>query len=212
MQDVVIFGHTDFSQLVAYYCQHYGMYKVRGFTVSRAFVDNTEVIPFEELEQHFSKDSISILMTVGYTNMNENRKLLTEKLLAEGWSMTDYISPRAIVHGEIGRGNIILDQVIVHPFAKIGDFNYIVDQTLVGHHDVIGNYCYLAPSVSISGRVTIEDNCFIGNNATVRNGVTIGHHAMIGASAYVSHNVKPWHMVVPSKCVTYDMGEGYSYK
>ena len=207
MQDIVIFGHTDFSELIAFYCEKYGMYRVRGYTVNRAYADG-DVIPFDELDVHFPKGEVGILMTVGYTNMNENRKKLVEMLLAEGYRLVDFISPRAIVHGDIGRGNILLDDVVVHPFAKLGDFNYIVDHTLIGHHDVVGNYCYFAPSVSLSGHVTVEDNCFLGNNATARNGVTIGHHAMIGAAAYVSHDVKPYHMVIPAKCTTYDMGGG----
>ena len=82
----------------------------------------------------------------------------------------------------------------------------------MGHHDIITNYCYLAPQGLLSGNVQIEDNCFIGNNATVRNGVRIGHHTTIGAAAYVSNDVKPYHMVIPSKCTTYDAGDGYNYK
>ncbi len=207
MKDVIIFGNTQFSELLYYYLEKDPRYCVRGFTIHEKFIEEKQfknrVIPFEKLECYYPKEDIQILVSIGYTKMNENRKNICEMLKCKGYQLAEYRSLDAIIETEeIGEGNIILEGTIIQPFVKLGNFNIIWSGCNVSHHSVIEDYCFLAPSVSIAGNVRIENNCFLGNHATIRNRVSIGHHALIGASAYVDECIGDFAVFVPEKSRT----------
>lgn len=204
MKDIVIFGNTQFSELLSYYIEKDKRYCLKGYTVHEKYINKKQfsgkVIPFEKLGQYYPKEEIQILVSIGYTNMNETRKKVCKMLKSVGYQLAEYRSPAAMIETEeIGEGNIILEGTIIQPFVKIGDYNIIWTGCNISHHSVMESYCFLAPSVSIAGNVIIKENSFLGNNAIIKNRVIIGHHALIGAGSYVSQSVEDYVVVVPEK-------------
>ncbi|WP_294158814.1 hypothetical protein [uncultured Selenomonas sp.] len=43
MQNIVIFGHTDFSELVGWYVEHEERYRLLGYTVNEKYLDNGQL-------------------------------------------------------------------------------------------------------------------------------------------------------------------------
>ena len=75
---VIIFGTTQFAQIVHYYLTHDSSYEVVGFTVHKKFMTQEHlfelpVITFENIELEFPPSDYSMFVAVGYTNVNKIR-------------------------------------------------------------------------------------------------------------------------------------------
>ena len=207
MEKIVIFGCTDFSELVGYYLERDSRYSLLGYTVDRKYVSTVQksirvVIPFEDLSQKLPDRDYRILLTVGYNSMNENRRQTAARIRAAGYNLASYISKEADVEAEcMGEGTIILPGCVVQPFCRLGEGNLFESGCTISHHAVIGDYNFFAPAVALAGQVHIGSNCFLGNNCTVKNGVSISDRALIGAGAYVAHDVLADTVLVPERSV-----------
>lgn len=79
MNDIVIFGNTDFGRLLAYYLKTDDSRKVVAYTVNRECIKEDSfcglpVVPFEEVENIYPPDRYDILLAIGNSKMNEVRK------------------------------------------------------------------------------------------------------------------------------------------
>lgn len=213
MEDIIVFGDTDYAKSVAANCQRNGVYKIRGFTADAAYCRDADTIPFESLEKHYKKDDVGILVAVSYSHMNETRRAICQRLLQGGYRLVSYISPKALVDTDkIGIGCIISDLCMVAYDVKIGNFTHLGGACNIAHSCEIGDYCHFASQVALAGFVTVHDNCFFGTHATVKDNIEIGDHAMIGAAAYVHRNVKPYTMVAAPKGIRCKIEDDYDYK
>jgi sugar O-acyltransferase (sialic acid O-acetyltransferase NeuD family) len=89
----------------------------------------------------------------------------------------------------VGRGVVLLENVVLAPFCTVGDFTTVNRQCSIGHHTVIGQYCTLSPGVHIAGHCRIEEGVFIGIGAVVCDHVVIGKGCVIGAGSVVVKSV-----------------------
>lgn len=205
-KNIIIFGINKFAQLLRYYVESTTEIKISAFTVNKKYLnknykDGLKVIPFEEIEDIFSKERTLILPAIGYKEMNEIRKKVFSMILNNGFGIASYIHPTVHIakNSYIGYGNIILENTIIQPFVKIGNGNVIWSNVNISHHSTIGNFNYLAPSVSLSGEITIKNNCFLGNNCIMKNGIELSDYSLIGAAAYASENQNKYSVLVPNK-------------
>jgi carbonic anhydrase/acetyltransferase-like protein (isoleucine patch superfamily) len=84
-----------------------------------------------------------------------------------------------------------MDQVVIHPFARIGVDAIIWSGAHIGHESVVMDHCFIASHAVVSGLVTIEPRCFLGSNSTIRDGVTVARECIIGAGAAVLKDTRP---------------------
>ncbi len=208
MEDVVIFGKTDFSELVGYYIRQDKRYHLLGYTISQKYISEQGVshqdrpIPFGDLRKYFPNIHFKILLTVGYRQMNEYRHKLAMYIKSEGYELTSYISLQAEVAAKcLGEGTIILPGCVIQPFVRVGDGNIFESGCIICHHTTIGDYNFFAPAVSIAGQVQIGNNCFLGNNCTVKNGINIGNQVLIGAGAYIANDIEADKVIVPARSI-----------
>lgn len=206
MQKIVIFGCTDFSELVGYYLEQDTRYSLIGYAVDRKHIYehkfSKDVIPFEDLQKVLPNNDFRILLTVGYNNMNEDRRQIATRIKLAGYNLASFISRDANVEAEcMGEGTIILPGCVVQPFCRLGDGNLFESGCTISHHAIIGDYNFFAPAVALAGQVHVGSNCFLGNNCTVKNGVSISDRALIGAGAYVAHDISADTVLVPERSV-----------
>lgn len=95
------------------------------------------------------------------------------------------VSKRAI----IGRGTIIMNQVVVNSESSIGNFVILNTASVVEHECVIGDYASLAPGVLFGGNVCVGKKSFIGIGARIIQKVKIGGESVIGAGATVVRDI-----------------------
>lgn len=126
----------------------------------------------------------SVFLAIGDNN---SRRQWFDKLVAQGYTFPNLISPYAILDpsSKIGVGNVICARAFVGPLAVIGDNNLINTSAIVEHEVRIGNHCHLAPGSVVAGRCVIEDEVFLGANSTVKDRIMVGQRITVGAGATV---------------------------
>lgn len=137
------------------------------------------------------KKNIYFLITVGQVESASLRKQLYTKIMQLGGQFPAVISPRAYVspHSKIGKGSIIMHDVVMNAGVTIGD-NCIINTKALLEHDVsIGNHCHISTGAIVNGGVNIRDEVFIGSAAVCVQGIHIGNGAFVGCNQRVSGNV-----------------------
>lgn len=170
-------------------------YEICGFCVDENFIKENvfcglKIVPFEEVEKHFSPKTYSMINSVGYVDTNNLRKERCLQAEKKGYKLISYVDKSVKIHDnvEIGKNCIILDFVSIHTNSKIGDGTFISSNVNIGHDCNIGKYNWINSGVSISGFVNIGDNCFWGVNSCCANNIAIGEKNYIGANTLVNKN------------------------
>ncbi len=195
MPDFVIYGTTDLSGQLHYYVEADHQGKVLAFVVDRPYIHSEEfdglpVIAYDELQDRFSQNEIEILVSLGYSGMNDNREAVFKKCQADGWKIGSFIhSSVQNLAAHMGEGNIILDHADLRLHSSIGDGNIIGANTFIGHDNIIGDFNWFSGNSSSAGRVQIGDHNFIGNQAVFGDHCRIGDYNLIGAGTCVSQDI-----------------------
>lgn len=204
VKKTIILGISNFSSEVCYLAEESGAAVVDAFTVNRKYIVNDTfmgkpVVAYEDLADMYRKDEVEIIVTIGYSNMNENRKMVFEMLEADGWTIGSYVSPDAALHDvTLGKGNIIFDNVQIRHNAKLGDGNILLANTIISHNCSIGSFNYFAGSVHILGNNVIGDCNFFGNSSIKTDGGIVGNCNLFGAGTVVHDNCEDKYVVMPA--------------
>jgi sugar O-acyltransferase (sialic acid O-acetyltransferase NeuD family) len=101
------------------------------------------------------------------------------------------IHPSAVVSpaARLGRGTVVLAQVVVNARACIGDGVILNSGAIVEHDCVLGDAVHISPGAVVCGKVQIGKRTWIGAGATVIQGITVGADAVVGAGAVVLRDI-----------------------
>lgn len=206
-KNIIIFGNTEYAYMIANYIKEFNDHKILAFTVDEKYITsqffhNIPVIPFENIEKHFSLDNVEFVIGIGYKAMNSVRESIYKRIKEKNYLVGGFIHPTAVVETtEIGEGNIILSDAYIGKNANIGNANIFWNKSNISHDATIGDYNYFAPSVTFGGFVNVQNNCFFGLGCIVKNGLTISDSSLIGAGTYLDRNTEPFDVFVPERSV-----------
>jgi len=192
IQEIVIYGDSDFAEQVKYQLDSDERYKVISFTVDESkyvkdrFLD-LPVIPFQLLGNYYKKDEINIFVAIGYTKMNKIREKVLKEIENEGYILLTYISKKSFVSKNvyIGAGSYIAEFVSIGSNAQIGKGVIILSNSSIAHNVLIGDFVFCSHSVTIGGHALIKNNSFIGLNSTIKNSITVSENNIIGCGSNV---------------------------
>jgi sugar O-acyltransferase (sialic acid O-acetyltransferase NeuD family) len=192
MDEIIIFGNSDFAKLVHFYFEHYSTYKVVAFTVDRNYVTSNEfnhlpLIPFDEIIQVYPPSKYKIFIAIGYKFLNKIRSQKYLEAKKKGYGFVSYIHPTSTISkdAKIGSNCFIFENVTVQPFVKIGNSVLIWSGSIISHNVTIEDNCYISPGVTIAGESKIKKYCFLGVNSTIRNKIEVSKECIIGMGAVV---------------------------
>jgi sugar O-acyltransferase (sialic acid O-acetyltransferase NeuD family) len=195
--EIIIFGTGEFAQEIFLYLEKFSEFKVVAFTIHKEFIkDKTlfekPIIPFEEIENNYSPNEVSMLICIGFSKMNKKREKIFLEVKNKNYKLENFIHPSNYVWNEleIGENCIILENNVIRPHVKIGNNVIIENNNVISHHCIIKDNCYITSQAIIAGHVTIESNCFLGINCTIRNRIKIAKESLIGAGAVILKNTK----------------------
>lgn len=215
---ILIFGVGDFAEIL-YEKLNSDAIPVSAFTVDPQFVTRDvflrkPVIPYDRIRAFCAGHDADIYMgSVFHHHMFEAREKIFLRLLADGYGLPNYISPRASVTArKIGCGNIFMENVVIESHCVIGDGNLFWPNTVLPHHNRVGNYNNISPSVSFSGYAQIGNRCLIGNNAVLNNHAVVRDRALVGAGAYVRHEVEEEQVLVPAESYILRGRKAYEFR
>ena len=205
MKNLIIFSPNDFGRLLKYYIDTDDSRKVVAFTATKDFVKQSkfcdlDVIPLEELKSIYPPEENDILIGIGNSKMNNNRKKIFEMCKDMGYDIASYIHSSSTVHtNEIGEGNIILERCLIYPFSKIGRGNLLWDNVLITHDCEIGDFNTFASYSNLCGYVKIGSNCFFGRNSILKEHIKIANYTLVGAGSFIDFNTNEYDVAVPAK-------------
>jgi sugar O-acyltransferase (sialic acid O-acetyltransferase NeuD family) len=192
---VVVFGLGDFARMVDFYFRHDSPYHVVAHTVTgplttREFL-GVPVVPFEELTEHYSPDSVDLFVAVAYSRVNRNRREIFTRARERGYRMVSYVCSKATTWPDltIGEGTFVFENNVIQPYVEIGENTVLWSGNHIGHDSRIGSHVFLASHVVVSGNCRIGDGTFVGVNATLRDGISVGTECVVGAGAVILGDV-----------------------
>ena len=190
---IILAGNAITAEIILAYLRQDTRYHVVATTVDDDFVISGTVkgipsIGLSDLKSTFPSDEASIVMAMGYDNLNRNRQSMFARLKSLGYSIETYVHPDANVYSEhpIGEGSVILPSAVVEPRVRIGANTMVWCNVTLAHHSSVAENCWIASGAVISGQATISHNTFVGVNATIVNGITVGEDNVIGAGALIT--------------------------
>ena len=194
---IVIFGTGEFAQEIFLYLEKFSKFEVVAFTIHKEFIKEKmlfekPIIPFEEIENSYSPNEVSMLICIGFSKMNKKREKIFLEVKNKNYKLENFIHPSNYVWNEleIGENCIILENNVIRPHVKIGNNVIIENNNVISHHCIINDHCYITSQAIVAGHVTIESNCFLGINCTIRNRIKIAKESLIGAGAVILKNTK----------------------
>lgn len=181
---------------------------VAGFTVDGASLRETRlrglsVVPFEEVERHFSPAEHRMFIAVGPIECNRVRAARFDQAKKMGYLLADCISPRAMIARgvTIGENVSIGDGAVIQSFVSLGNNVHVGAACVIGHHSVVQDHCFLAPGCIVSGAVGIGERSFLGAGATVRDRLQIAPDCIVGAGATIVRDTAPSSVQVAPEAV-----------
>ncbi len=217
---IIIYGNSDFAELMYYYFTTDSVYEVAGFCVDKNYIKddkflNIPLVPFEIVDEVFPPNEYKMFVAIGYKNMRL-RKNLYKKTLDKGYSHVNYISSKAVIDqsNSIGKNNAILHNVVLEPFSKIGNNNVINTNVIICHHAEIMDDCFIAARTLIGGFTIIKNNCFLGFSSTILQKLVIEDETLVAASSVVNKNSLKYDFLVgtPAKSISQHEENGIEIK
>jgi sugar O-acyltransferase (sialic acid O-acetyltransferase NeuD family) len=199
--NLVIYGNGAMAATFASYLEH--SYNLVAFTVDRDFVVEPHyldkpLVPFDELHSVYPPESHSVLVAVGYVQMNRLRDQITQRLVTLGYSLAQFIAPDLWLHKRVKIGDhcVILDHCSIHAGSSVGDNCFLSSGVNVGHDCCIGSNAWINSGVALAGNVQVGDNCFLGVNSSVAHGVTLAPGTYVGANTLVTTSTENNNVVI----------------
>lgn len=198
MKKVILAGNAITAEILSCYLAGDSRYHVLGLTVDDAFLQQGGIqglnsFALSQLNETHSPEDCSIIMAMGYNDLNRSRESLFHRLKQMGYRIETYVHPDAKVYTQhpLGEGAVILPSTIVEPHVHVGANSMIWANVILAHHSSVAENCWVASGAVISGQAKIGRNTFIGVNATIVNNIVVDEYGIIGAGALITKNTKP---------------------
>jgi len=198
MAKVVLFGNTQWSEIVHYYLTQDSPHEVVAFTVDEAYIkENTfcglPLVPFEKVQDIYPPAEYQMMLTVLVKDINKIRARKFEEAKKKGYTLTTYISSRATVWPDliIGENCFIGEDTLCRPRLKLGDNVIVMGGSYLGHHTEIKDHCFLSGRVSLLGAAVIEPYCTLGPNSVILDTIKVASECVIGAGCVIRSDTKP---------------------
>lgn len=212
MRKILVIGNGMSAELLSEYLRQDCRYQIEAFSADAQFIKEDillgrPVVDLERLSQQYPPDDHSVLIAVGYGDLNRNRERIFARLKTMGYSIETYIHPDAKVYSsEIGEGSIIMPNTFIDVHTQIGANTVVWGNCSVAHHAKVGPNCWLATGCVLSAAVELGANSFVGVSATIVNNVKIGSHNIIGAGALVVKNTGDFKVFISRQTEEFRLG------
>lgn len=178
-EKIVIYGLSAFSAMMYHNFTRYSQTSVVAFCVDQEYMQETSfcglpVVSFQDVAELYPVEDYKMFVAIGFSRMR-NRAVMFDKAKAQGYTLVNFISPKAIVREDlvIGENNVIQSSVDIDMFVTIGNNNVFWTSSILGHNLVVGNHNYVSGNCGLGGNCIIGDACFIGNAAVMVNNINI---------------------------------------
>lgn len=138
------------------------------------------------------KQYSNFIITLGQIKSAKIRIRIFDILNGLGANLPVIISPKTHIssYSSIGKGSIVMHDVILNANAVVGDNCIINNKALIEHDAVIGSNTHISTGAIINGDCFVGNNCFIGSGVTLANSISITDNVVVGAGSYVGKDIE----------------------
>jgi len=191
MKDIILIGGGGHCKAVIDIIEQEDLFNIIGIIDKPEFLGKSvlgyPVIGNDSELNNLVKRCKNVLITIGQIRNSLPRINLFDTVLKLGFTLPSVISPRAYVsqYASIGKGSVIMHDVVVNAGAKIGDNCIINTKSIVEHGSNIGNHCHISTNAVINGDVVVGNGSFIGSGAVTKEGIRINDNFFAKAGSVV---------------------------
>jgi len=193
--NVVIYGNGPVARVLVSFARR--RMNIVAFTVDDHCIGAGEtsfcslpLLPFSTVERYYLPAAHSMIIAVGFVDMNDLREQKYQEAKAKGYRFETYVHDSVCRHdGVVIEENcIVLDHVSIHVGCRIERGTFISGNVSIGHDCRIGHSNWINAGVAIAGGCTIGSRCFFGVNACVGQDVQIGEQNFVGANTLITRS------------------------
>ncbi|CAA6827008.1 MAG: 4-amino-6-deoxy-N-Acetyl-D-hexosaminyl-(Lipid carrier) acetyltrasferase [uncultured Sulfurovum sp.] len=172
-----------------------GQYEITGILDKEELIGQKvlgyEIIGSDDNMEKYAREGYTFLITVGQIKSSSLREELFVKLQTFNAEIATIISPRAYVskHTDIGKGTIIMHDVLVNVNTSIGENCIINSKALIEHDATIEDFSHISTSAVINGGVVVKRGSFFGSNAVSKEYVETSINDFIKAGTIFKGNL-----------------------
>lgn len=192
---LIIFGNTNYSEMVCDYFEKYTEYEVALFTVESNyrngdFFYNKQIVDFETIETKYSPKDYDMFIAVGSSQLNKVRERFYNLAIHKGYNLATFIHPDAYIAPKvtIGKNCIVMECSTILRGTSIGDNVIIWPRAFISHDNIVKNNAYIVGSTN--GFCEIGENCFLGAGSMIADHLKIAKDNFITMSAVVRKDTK----------------------
>ena len=162
MKKLIIFGTGGHAKACIDVIEEERKYKIIGLIEKNKYNKNKfmnyPILGQDKDLKKFKEKNLNILIAIARLKLSSIKINLYNKLTSLGYNLPSIISPRAYISkkAKIGKGTIILHNVIINSSAKIGNNCIINSKSLIEHSSIIENHSQISTGVIINGDCEIE--------------------------------------------------------
>jgi len=209
---IIVFGNGGHARTVFGYLFHEKI--VCGFVVDDTFVESQSVIggysvvPLSKINEIFPPEKYSVLVALGFKDMNQLRKEKSDELKALGYEFVSFVddSVRTPSDYSIAANSIIIGNVDIHEGTRIREGVFVSSGAVLGHDSILEEYSWIGSGAVLAGCVVVGAHSVLGMNVSVKQNAILGHHTLVSPNAFVNIDTEAFASIVtnPSKIVRID--------
>lgn len=149
------------------------------------------LVDFEDLPRRYPPDDFSMLILLGYQEMNGLRRRKFDAAKAMGYRLESYVASDIfrVEPISVGENCFILDNQSISLDVSIGDNVVMWSSNHVGDMTRVEDHAWITSKVAVAANVVVGAGAFVGIGASIANGVRIGAGAFVGAGLAVAGDV-----------------------
>lgn len=190
-EKILLYGIGSLGEKIYEYNKRDGLYEIVAFVDDKEGIDTTfcglPVVNFATCKDLYPKCEYKVFVSIGYVRCSYYRELVCNKVLADGYELINYISPKSFCWDEtiFGRNVFVADNCFIGHGSKVHDGVIVYENCTLSHDTELKEYCFLSLRVAFGGYSKVGEHSFIGLNSTVKDGVKIGAYNIVGCGANV---------------------------
>ena len=191
MKDIILIGGGGHCKSAIDVIEQEGRFKIIG-VIDKPELFGKDVLGYKVIGNDNDLKSLvkqckNTLITIGQIQSPSKRIKLYDTVLKLGFTLPNIISPRAYFskHATIGKGSVIMHDVVINAGAIIGDNCIINTKSIVEHDSNIGNHCHISTNVVINGGVIVGNGSFIGSGVVTKENIRIDDNFFAKAGVIV---------------------------
>ncbi|WPE17767.1 NeuD/PglB/VioB family sugar acetyltransferase [Candidatus Thioglobus autotrophicus] len=191
MKDIILIGGGGHCKAVIDVLEQEGRFNIIGIIDKPELLGKNvlgyPIIGNDSELNNLIKRCENVLITIGQIRSPLPRINLFDTVLKLGFTLPSVVSPRAYVsqYASIGKGSVIMHDVVVNAGAKIGDNCIINTKSIVEHGSNIGDHCHISTNAVINGDVVVGSGSFIGSSAVTKEGIRINDNFFAKAGSII---------------------------